>query len=87
MSDRKTGRPLPALRSDAQAERFVDEAELTDYDLSGFRPGQFEFAKKDQQVNLRMPAPLLDEIKARARRAGMPYQRYIRMVLEQEIQR
>lgn len=35
-------RALPPLRSDAEAEAFVETADLTEYDLSGFKPMSFE---------------------------------------------
>ena len=36
------GRPaLPPLETDEEAERFVDQADLTRYDLSHFRPAHF----------------------------------------------
>lgn len=34
-------------------------------------------------MNMRLPADLLDAVKATAAREGMPYQRLIRQVLEQ----
>jgi len=75
-------KPLPELRSDEEAEAFVATADLTDYDLSQMRLVQFEFQPKSERVNMRLPKPLLDAVKAAARKAGMPYQRYIRQVLE-----
>ena len=39
-------KPLPQLKSDEAAERFVDQADLTEYDLSEFKPAHFEFEKK-----------------------------------------
>jgi predicted DNA binding CopG/RHH family protein len=41
-----------------------------------------EFQPKSERVNMRLPKPLLDAVKASARKAGMPYQRFIRQVLE-----
>lgn len=38
--------PLPPLANDAEAEAFVETANLTDYDLSGFAPMRFEIAAK-----------------------------------------
>jgi hypothetical protein len=38
--------PLPPLTGDAEAEAFVETADLTDYDLSGFVPTRFEIAPK-----------------------------------------
>ena len=77
---------MPELRTDEEAERFVEEADLTEYDLSGFKPVQFEFLPKDTKINMRIPTPLLESIKETAEKQGMSYQRYIRMTLEQSLQ-
>ena len=81
-ASRKGLEELTTLTSDAEAERFVKEADLSDYDLSGFTPTRFEFEEKSAQVNMRMSRNLLDAIKQRARARGIPYQRYIRETLE-----
>lgn len=85
MSDNEKLEPLPPLRTDEDAERFVDEADLSDYDLSGFRPGRFEFEKKSARVNMRLPEPLLNAVKAKARARGIPYQRFIREAIERAL--
>jgi len=76
---------LPTFRTDEEAERFVDEADLTEYDLSGGKLVRFELKPKDASINLRLPLPLLDAVRARAKRAGMPYQRFIRLALERAV--
>ena len=73
---------LPNLISDAAAERFVDDADLSEFDLSVFKPHSFEFAPRSKQVNMRFPEALLDAVKARAAAQGMTYQRFIRRTLE-----
>jgi predicted DNA binding CopG/RHH family protein len=73
------------LKSDEEAERFVGTADLTEYDLSGFKPAHFEFEPKSAQVNLRMPESLLKAVKARAKKRGIPYQRFIRETLERAL--
>jgi len=73
---------LPKLRTDEEAEEFVANADLTEYDLSEFRPVLFEFQPKSERVNMRLPKTLLDAVKASAAKAGVPYQRFIRQVLE-----
>lgn len=73
---------LPGLTSDEAAERFVAEADLTQFDLSVFQPHSFEFAPKSKQINMRFPEALLDAVKARAEAQGMTYQRFIRRTLE-----
>ncbi len=79
-------KPLPELRSDREAEEFVATSDLTDYDLSGMRMMRFEFEPKSERVNLRLPRPLLDAVKATAAKAGLPYQRFIRQALETAVQ-
>jgi predicted DNA binding CopG/RHH family protein len=80
-------KPFPALRTDEEAERFVAEADLTEYDLSSMRLVRFEFQPKSERVNMRLPKSLLDAVKAAAAKAGVPYQRFIRQVLEAAVQR
>jgi predicted DNA binding CopG/RHH family protein len=77
---------LPKLRSDKEAEVFVATSDLTDYDLSGMRMVRFEFQPKSERVNMRLPRPLLDAVKATAAKAGIPYQRFIRQALENAVQ-
>jgi predicted DNA binding CopG/RHH family protein/uncharacterized DUF497 family protein len=76
---------IPIFESDEEAERFVETADLTEYDLSQFKPVRFEFARKDARVNMRLPEPLLAAVKARAKARGIPYQRFIREALEQAV--
>lgn len=73
---------IPALSTDDEAERFVEGADLTGYDLSGFTAARFEFDRKTARVNMRLPERLLDAVKDRAKTRGIPYQRLIREVLE-----
>jgi predicted DNA binding CopG/RHH family protein len=77
---------LPTLRSDKEAEEFVAKSDLTEYDLSGMRMVRFEFQPKSERVNMRLPRPLLDAVKATAAKAGVPYQRFIRQTLEAAVQ-
>ena len=65
-------KPLPILRSDEEAERFVDTADLSQYDLSGGRRMQFEFAAKTARVNMRLPEAQLQAVKAEAQKRGCP---------------
>jgi predicted DNA binding CopG/RHH family protein len=77
---------LPTLASDEEAEAFVADADLSEYDLSGMIPMRFELRPKDKSINLRLPEQLLEAIRNRATRAGIPYQRFIRMALERALQ-
>ena len=75
---------VPTFKSD-RAAAFVDKADLSQYDLSGAQLVRFEIKRKDKSINLRLSEELYDAVRKRAARAGLPYQRFIRLTLEQAI--
>jgi len=75
---------VPRLRSDKEAEAFLAQ-DLSNLDFSQFKPARFEFEKKEEQINMRVPKPLLAAVKARAKARGIPYTRFIRETLEQAV--
>jgi predicted DNA binding CopG/RHH family protein len=77
-------RKVPVLTTDEEAEAFLMQ-DLSDLDFSQFKPMHFEFEKKEAQLNMRVPQPLLDAVKDRAKAQGIPYTRYIRMLMERDI--
>ena len=85
MKKRETLKQFPKFESDAEAEKFVDEANLAEYDFSQFKPAHFEFAKKSERVNMRLPEALLRAVKEQAEQEGVPYQRFIRKTLERVV--
>ncbi|MCF8154285.1 MAG: BrnA antitoxin family protein [Rhodoferax sp.] len=78
---------MPSLPSDDAAEDFVANADLTSYDLSGFKPMHFEIEPKSAALNMRLPASLLEALKSKAKAKGVPYTRYVRMLLENDVGR
>lgn len=72
MSGTGTGNPLPTFGSDEEAERFLELADLSEYDLSQLRPMRFEYQAKDRTVSMRMPEDLLAAVKQEAAREGAP---------------
>jgi len=75
---------VPRLKTDKQAEEFLAQ-DLSNLDFSQFKPARFEFEKKEEQINMRVPKPLLAAVKARAKARGIPYTRFIRETLEQAV--
>jgi predicted DNA binding CopG/RHH family protein len=75
---------VPQLKTDKQAEAFLAQ-DLSGLDFSQFKPAKFEFEKKGEQINMRVPKPLLEAVKARARARGIPYTRFIRETLERAV--
>jgi predicted DNA binding CopG/RHH family protein len=78
---------IPLFKTDEEAERFTEEADLTQYDLSGLRPMRFELRPKDVTMNMRVPGPLLDRFKARAKAHNIPYTRLLRQLMERAVSR
>lgn len=48
-------KPIPSLQSDAEVESFVSTADLSEYDLSGFKLMKFEVEPKSAAMNMRLP--------------------------------
>jgi predicted DNA binding CopG/RHH family protein len=80
-----TKKKIPSFKSDRSAAAFVDRADLSQYDLSGAQLVRFEIKRKDKSINLRLSEELYDAVRERAARAGVPYQRFIRLALEQAV--
>lgn len=76
---------IPKLKSDKEAEEFL-EKDLTDYmDLKSFQRVSFEFQPKTKKVNIRFPEKLLDAVRKEAKKQGIPYQKLIRQAVEHSL--
>jgi predicted DNA binding CopG/RHH family protein len=75
---------VPKLKTDRAAETLLSR-DLSQLDFSQFKAARFEFEKKDEQINMRVPGPLLAALKARAKERGIPYTRFIRETLERAL--
>lgn len=78
-------KPWPPLRTDEEAEEFVANADLTEYDFSGFKKTNFEFEPKREKISLELSEKLLEAVKTRANEKNMPYTQFIEQVLEQAV--
>ena len=66
MNNKKILKSFPRFNSDKEAEDFVENTDLSEYDFSDFKPSGFEFQKKDVQINMRLPHSQLKAIKTEA---------------------
>jgi predicted DNA binding CopG/RHH family protein len=76
---------FPDLKSDDEADAWLQSADLTEYDLADMKKVRFELARKDASISLRLPAALLASLRAEAAKANMPTQRLIRMLIETQL--
>jgi predicted DNA binding CopG/RHH family protein len=78
---------VPSLRTDEAAEAFLDQ-DLSEYlQPEHMVPLRYEVRPKGRSINLRLSEELLSAIKARAGEEGIPYQRCIRLALEDALTR
>ncbi len=77
---------IPEFKSDDEAEAFLEQ-DLSNLEFRQFKPMMFEVAKKEAALNMRLPAVLVDAVCAKAKAKGIPYARYVRMVLEADLQK
>ena len=81
--DKKKLKKFPVLKTDEEAEKFTDEADLSEYDFSEFKSIQFEFQKKSARLELRLPEEQLKAVKRAAKQRGIPYTRLVRQFIDQ----
>ncbi|MEK7098788.1 MAG: CopG family antitoxin [Patescibacteria group bacterium] len=82
---KKKLKKFPIFKSDKEAEDFVANSDLTEYDISGFKPVHFEFEPKSLAVSVRLPEDLYTEVKKKAAKEGIKTQRFIRRALERAV--
>jgi predicted DNA binding CopG/RHH family protein len=82
---KKKLKKFPIFKTDKEAEDFIDNADLTDYDISGFKPMHFEFAPKSRAISVRLPESLYSTVQKKAAAEGIQAQRFIRRALEQAV--
>ena len=56
---------LRAFKTDDEAARFLDRKDLSDYiNIENMVPAHFEFERKTKNLTMRIPASLLEAVKA-----------------------
>jgi|OM-RGC.v1.031844291 Protein of unknown function (DUF3680). len=88
MSETEKLKKLPVLLTDEEAERFVDEDDLSEYDLSGFKPVHFEFTGEKTPKSLTalsvQPA-LSDQADMKAMHLGIPPEQFMLDAIERAV--
>ena len=81
----QTSKNFSSFRTNQEAKDFVDNADFSQYDFSEFKIVKYEFEPKNTTINLRLPEKLLEAIKEKAKKSGLPYTRFIRLILEKAL--
>ena len=82
----KKTREFQKLATDQAAIDEVANIDLSEYDLSKFKPMRFEFQKKSARLELRIPEEQLEALKVIAEEKGIPHTRLVRFFIDQGMQ-
>jgi predicted DNA binding CopG/RHH family protein len=85
---RRTRKPIPEFRSEAAEREFWETHDTVDYvDWSQARVVTFPNLKPSTEtISLRLPAPLLTDLKALANKRDVPYQSLLKVFLAERIE-
>lgn len=86
---RRTRKPLPRFASEDQERRFWAEHDTADYfDWSkAARPTMPNLRPSTAAISIRLPVPLLEELKALANERDVPYQSLMKVFLAEQVAR
>jgi predicted DNA binding CopG/RHH family protein len=83
---------IPKWKTDQEADEWLQSADLTQFDLGrGVPMGkwllQYEQYSKDKNINLRLSGGMLKDLRELGVKSGIPTQRFIRLALEDFLNR
>jgi len=79
---------LPSFHSDDDIENFLENTDMSPYLTNeNLIHKNFEFLPKDKKVSMRFADSFLLLVKDVAKKQGISYQKYIRMAVEENLQR
>jgi len=88
MPERKSLKPIPSFESEDQEREFWATHDSTDYvDWSRAKLAVFPRLKPSTQtISLRLPEPLLENLKMLANKRDVPYQSLLKIFLAERIE-
>ena len=83
----KTLKQIPEFSSEAEERTFWEEHDSAEYiDWEKAESIRFPNLKKStKSISLRLPEDMLERLKSRANAMDIPYQSYIKMLLQKEL--
>ncbi|MCH9739926.1 MAG: BrnA antitoxin family protein [Epsilonproteobacteria bacterium] len=81
----KPTKTIPTFRDENEEREFWEKNDTIDYfDTSKVRMVRFPNLKKTtKSISIRLPVDMLDELKVRANSMDVPYQSFIKMLLQE----
>lgn len=78
---------FPVFHTDEEAEEFVANADLSEYDMSGFIPWELATNTPENEAYVLIPKDLLGEARARAGDKGVALSDLVREALETSLRK
>lgn len=81
----KTTKTIPTFRNEEEERAFWKVNDATEYfDAAKVKKVRFPNLKKTtKSISIRLPVDMLDELKVKANSMDVPYQSYIKMLLQE----
>jgi len=81
----KTIKTIPIFKSENEERVFWEENDTTEYfDTAKVKKVRFPNLKKTtKSISIRLPVDMLDELKVKANSMDVPYQSFIKMLLQE----
>ena len=78
---------IPKFKNEDQERDFWNNVDLSEYyEPSDFKEASFPNLKPSTKtISLRLPLSMLDDIKTEANKKDVPYQSYIKIILDEKI--
>jgi predicted DNA binding CopG/RHH family protein len=83
----KVLKKIPEFKNEKEEKKFWEEHDSSEYiDWSKAEAVRFPNLKKStKSISLRLPEDMLERLKSRANAMDIPYQSYIKMLLQKEL--
>jgi predicted DNA binding CopG/RHH family protein len=83
----KTHKKIPKFKNEAEERKFWETRDSSEYfDLTQAKSVKFPNLKKTtKSISIRLPVDMLEALKVRANAIDVPYQSYIKMILQKEL--
>lgn len=83
----KKKKPIPDFKNEAEERRFWETEDSTEYvDWSSAAPVRMpELKPSTRSISVRLPEPMLEDLKVIANRRDIPYQSLLKMLLAEKI--
>ncbi len=81
----KTTKTIPTFKDENEEREFWEKHDTTEYfDTSKVKVVRFPNLKKTtKSISIRLPVDMLDELKVKANSMDVPYQSFIKMLLQE----